>query len=157
MGQCTAANQTMMGHSLTWCKVVSPWDKQWDYTNPWQLRNRQSSGCPLQISLRMSFWLLSTPSHFSCSTHAVGRVEQEAQRGQAVPWPLGERGSGGRGGHSPSPGMCTMDPSSSARQSCFDVQALFLGTRCHMKEGTVLFLSPACQTTTERMTINLKA
>lgn len=34
---------------------------------------------------------------------------------------------------------------------------LFLGTRCHMQEGMVLFLSPACQTTTEKLTINLKA
>lgn len=141
-----------------------PADKQWDYTNTWQLKS-QPSGYPLQIYLWMWFWLLSTPSHLSYSTSAVGWEEQKLHR---LLWQqkgpdllraaVHSRGNTDSDGSPPSRDvhMCMTDPSSSAwEQSPFDVPALFLGIGFHVQEGTALFLSPACQTTTETLTINL--
>lgn len=131
-------------------------NKHCDYTNPQQLKKRQPSGWvpaadfPLDVTWAAELSLPLQLRHTCCGMCGAGTPEDRLCHSHVC-------SAGSEGGQSSSPGMCTVHPSSSAREGCFDVQSLFLGIRCHMQEGTALFLSPACQTTTQKLTINLKA
>lgn len=121
-----------------------------------------TSGCnfdrwalPYVLAMAHLLWDVRSRNAMCC----FGRREDRIRRGRACGSTRpGKHGRWWQRGGGPAlrPETRTKDRGSSAcGQGPFDVGALFLGIGFHAQEGTAPSLSPACQTTTEKLTINL--